>query len=169
MIKRRWLLKWLLFIVTVSLVFGLMPGMIGADERSPYDMWKGEFIRSNPSSLDAGGEVIINYVKGQKAYMVNIQAYGLDPTVTYQVWLMTTSGFIADSPNHMLIGELTVDEEGFGRLHLNRVSPDYLNLDRTNIRVVIYRVPRSSGSWILSTSMAVSDGDLQPVDSNRGE
>lgn len=166
MIKRKWLMKWLLFIVTISLIFGLMPGMLGADERSPFDMWNGEFIRSNPDSLDAGGEVIINYVKGQKAYMINIQAYGLDPTVTYEAWLMTTSGFIPVSTNHMLLGELTVNEKGFGRLHENGVS---LDLDKTKIRVVIYGLPRVSSSWILSTSMSVADGDFQPNGSNRGE
>lgn len=166
MIKRKGLMKCLLFIVTISLIFGLMPGMLGADERSPFDMWNGEFIRSNPGSLDAGGEVIINYVKGQKAYMVNIQAYGLDPTVTYEAWLMTTTGFIAVSSNHMLLGELTVNEKGFGRLHQNGVS---LDLDKTKIRVVIYRLPRTSGSWILSTSLSVADGDFQPNGSDRGE
>ncbi len=161
--------KWLVLVVVMVIVLGFMVGAAGADERSPYDMWKGEFVRSNPASFNAGGEVIINYVKGQKAYMINVQAFGLNPEVTYEAWLMTTTGFSATSPNHMLLGKLIVDEEGFGRLHRNRVSPDELGLDKTNIRVVIYRIPRTSSSWILSTSLGVSDGDLQPVGSKRGE
>ena len=80
---------------------------------------------------------------------------------------MTTTGFISVSLNHVLLGELTINEEGFGRLHQNKVSLDVL--DKTKIRVVIYRVPRASGSWILSTSLSVADGDFQPNDSNRGE
>jgi len=161
-------MKKILFLTVSILVLGLI-FTAGSTADDVYDMWKGEFIRSNPTGLEAGGEVIINYVKGQKAYMVNIQAYGLDPETTYQAWLMTTTGFAYSSPNHMLIGELVVDDDGFGRLHRNGVPPEELNLNNTNIRVVIYRLPRSSGSWILSTSMGVSDGDLQPIDSNRGE
>ena len=166
-------MKKVLFLTVSILVLGLI-FTAGSTAVDVYDMWKGEFIRSNPAALletgETGGEVIINYVKGQKAYMVNIQAYGLDPNTTYQAWLMTTSGFANPSDNHMLIGELIVDDDGFGRLHRNGVSPEDLDLDRSNIRIVIYRLPRVSGSWILSTSVSVTGyNDLLPIGSNREE
>lgn len=54
MIKRKWLMKWLLFTVTVFLVFGLMPGVAGASpgvlagndviDREYTDSWKNFYI-----------------------------------------------------------------------------------------------------------------------------
>ena len=156
------------------------------DNWSAYDMWKGQFVRSNPDILLknglAGGEVKINYVKGQKAYMVDIQAYGFglegfDPDASYGVWLMTNKGFDAIDMNscggnHLLLGDLIVDEDGFGKLHVNGYEgiEEYLD-NASNIRVNIYERPISSGSWILTTSAPryTSEPDFEPVDSNREE
>ena len=159
-------------LVALVMVMGLMSSAAAEEEeRSPYDMWKGEFVTFNSNHLeDGGGEVIINYIRGQRSYMVNINVFGLDPEEQYEAWLMTTAGYGAGI--HSLLGTLTVDAEGYGRLFNNRIASedlaDYLAND--NIRVVVYQLPRVWNSWVLTTTAGgqVDDGDFQPVDSERG-
>lgn len=131
-----------------------------------FDMWKGEFVRGNGTIYaDAGGEVKLNYVKGQKTFMANVEVYGLLPDTTYMAYMLTGGGWPADN---YLVGEFETDEYGYGHLHVNGIEPEDLNLDGKNRRFVIYHTWASSG-WALSTSMTVADGDLQPIGSNRGE
>ena len=189
------------FLIIVALIFGLVltgcrdianitaPGTADEnlsrvypyDDWSAYDMWKGEFVRINTTyaAYNPGGEVIINYVKGQKAYMINVQVYGIPTDRSWGVWLMTNSGYNKtdmESPggNHLELGDLIVDEYGFGRLHVNGNDQIDEFLDNEAIRVNIYGSPLtgSSSDWILSTSPKgewQNYGDFQPIDSNREE
>ena len=153
-----------LMLLMAFVVFVLMVGSVSAVE---YDMWKGEFVRGNGSTYaNAGGQVILNYVKGQKSFMANVDVYGLLPNTTYYAYMLTGGGWPGGTSYN--VGAFLTDDYGYGHVHENGIAPDSLNLDGTNRRFVIYQTWESPG-WVLSTSLTVGDGDLQPIGSNRGE
>ena len=72
MIKRRWLLKWLLFIVTVSLVFGLMPGIAGAV--------------TPPPNWDISGDWMLDFAGGNDNREFRDIVQDVDGNVSGQFW-----------------------------------------------------------------------------------
>ena len=139
-----------------------------AEESSQYDMWKGVFVRDNLPS-EAGGEVMLNYVKGKNAYILNVETWGLEAGEDYEVVLMTTAGWSSNAPYHKVLGSFIADEYGYGHLHINWLKKGDISdlLDNENIRVVVYDDFSTWQGWVLSTSYVVEDGDFQPISSNR--
>jgi hypothetical protein len=156
-----------IILLVVLMLVSLLSSVVMAEE---YDMWKGEFVRGNNEGNtfpNAGGKVILNYVKGQQSFTANVEVYGLIPYKRYYALLLTGGNFtVADK---YMIGEIVTDEFGNGHLLQKGISPDSFDLTDINRRVVVYANPTQSYGWVLSTSDTVADGDFQPVDSNRGE
>ena len=140
-------------------------------ETTHYDMWKGIFVRAN-NDPDAEGKVMLNYAKGQDAYIINVEASGLIPEEDYHVFLLTTYGFVypLDQQKHnYYFGSFITDEYGYGHYHQNKIDAETIHnlLGNDNIRMVIYKDFSYSNGWVLSTSSAVSGGDFQAIGSER--
>jgi hypothetical protein len=158
----------ILMLLMAVVVFGFMAKSVSA---SIYDNWKG-ILQGRARTIeghwygDAEGEVVLNYRKGQKNYIVNLNAIGLKPETTYDVVF-----YIGDSPAiQQKVGSFTADIEGYGHLNIRDFTSSMTNFDsyETPPRFLV-----KLGDWrVLTTYGAAIEGageDLNPVGSNRGE
>jgi hypothetical protein len=167
--------KVLIFAVVVALVLSLFT--IAAATDAVYDNWKGTFggrigtdnRMGGHDYSQATGQVIMNYRKGQKDYVVNMTAEGLRPNFEY-VFRVN----IGDDPTvRQELGRFTTDEFGNGHMNVRGFSPEIIDFDEySQVMRFLVLVPSTNtlDHFRVLTTAAVGDGDpIEAVGSNRGE
>ena len=164
-------------IATIAVGAALLAFALPVLASGQFDNWKGALV-SNPNVNneydDAYGKVILNYVSGQDSWVVNLNAFGLIPGISYQVIF-----YQGGSPASHSLGCFVANKNGNGHLNTKGINPSYINPTltvpgdpRVNVRLDNTSTEDCDGlenSAALTTGVNWSGMELVPAGSMRPE
>ncbi len=161
-------------VLSLLLVVVLVMGFVGMVSGSTiYDNFTGTMTGraitlGGHDYSDAYGEVMLNYRKGQRDYILKVEAWGLNPGVEYQIRTNYSDASESDGTARQEFTKVIADELGYFHVNLRGIEPGFLEFDDYEMEARILVVRVASGHRVLTTA-EIGGGTLDGAGSNRGE